>query len=173
MTKRRGIPALLGRRLALTVALVWLAAAAPGDAPEGVIVTGPASQQAATLNAAALARLPTTQESVGFMTEHGPQQANFSGPKLWDVLAAAGAIAADKPREQVRLVVLIEGSDGYTATLALGEIAPEFEGKTVLLALSQDGKPLAPGHWRVVVPGDKRGGRSVRDVVRVTVTVPK
>ena len=60
--------------------------------------------------------------------------------------------------------------DGYHAVLAVGEIAPEFEAKQVILSERMDGKPLDADHLRVVVPLDKRGSRSVRDVVRIEVT---
>jgi len=67
---------------------------------------------------------------------------------------------------------VILGRDGYRAVLALAEIAPEFEAKQVILADHIDGKPLDADHLRVVVPLDKRGGRSVGDVVRIEVTTP-
>jgi hypothetical protein len=41
-------------------------------------------------------------------------------------------------REQVSQSVVILGRDGYRAVLALGEIAPEFEGKQVILAERMD-----------------------------------
>lgn len=50
--------------------------------------------------------------------------------------------------------------------VAIGEIEPNLEGKQILVAYSRDGQPTEP---RLVVPGDKHGARSVRDVVRVTV----
>ncbi|MBV9825125.1 MAG: hypothetical protein JO001_05565 [Alphaproteobacteria bacterium] len=37
------------------------------------------------------------------------------------------------------------------------------------MAQQMDGKPLGPDHLRAVVPADKRGGRSVRDVVKIEV----
>ena len=101
---------------------------------------------------------------VAFGTEHGARQAMFEGPLLWTVLEHEGAIDPAKPREQVRLAVLVQGHDGYAATLALGEISPAFEGKQVILADKQDGQALPSGHYRLVVPGDRMGGRSVRDV---------
>jgi hypothetical protein len=56
--------------------------------------------------------------------------------------------------------------------LALGEIAPEFEVKQVILAERMDGKPLDAYHLRVVVSLDKRGGRSAWDVTHIEVTSP-
>jgi DMSO/TMAO reductase YedYZ molybdopterin-dependent catalytic subunit len=72
----------------------------------------------------------------------------------------------------VSQTIIILGRDGYRAVLALAEIAPEFEAKQVILAERMDGKPLDAEHLRVVVPLDKRGGRSVRDVARIEVIAP-
>lgn len=106
-------------------------------------------------------------------TEHGAHHARFEGPLLWSVIAHTGAVDASKPREQVRQTVLVTGSDGYTVILALGEISPDFAGKPVILADHVDGQPLAPEHLRLVVPGERRAGRSVRDVVRISVGIPQ
>jgi hypothetical protein len=88
---------------------------------------------------------------------------------LWDVLAASGAIEAIKPGEQVRLAVRITGAGGYTAIVALAEIAPQFAGRPVQLADRLNGALLPDHGLRLVVPEDKRGGRSVRDVVRIDI----
>jgi hypothetical protein len=72
--------------------------------------------------------------------------------------------------EQVSRTVVIIRTDGYRGALALGEIAQEFEGKQVILAERMDGQPLGASHLRIVVPLDKRGGRSVRDVARIDAT---
>jgi len=50
--------------------------------------------------------------------------------------------------------------------------APAFEGKPVILAERTNGQPLGAGHFRIVVPGDRRGGRSVRDVASIAVMSP-
>ena len=46
-----------------------------------------------------------------------------------------------------------------------------FENKNVILATRLNGKDLGPQHFRLVVPGDAKGGRSVRDVVRIEVSL--
>ena len=66
-------------------------------------------------------------------------------------------------------VLIATGRDGYTAALALAELDPVFEGKEVLIATTADGHAPEDGGLRLVVPGDQRGGRSVRDVVRIVV----
>lgn len=64
-----------------------------------------------------LAALKPITQRVGFMTDRGEQQNEWTGPLLWDVLAASGATDAIKPGEHVRLAVRVTGADGYTAML--------------------------------------------------------
>ncbi len=157
---------LMGGALALALLLGPCVARADDPAASGIAVAVDAGA-AVTLTPAELAQLPAVTAGAAFATEHGPRQASFEGPLLWSVLDHAHATPA-KAGEQVRRLVLLTGSDGYTALLALGEVSPAFEGKQVLVALRMDGKPL--DHPRIVVPGDKHGGRSVHDVVRIAVS---
>jgi DMSO/TMAO reductase YedYZ molybdopterin-dependent catalytic subunit len=152
--------------------LVALVAATPAAEPQGgITVVGP-SHPPVNVTLGELSRLPTTQIHTNFLTERGPHSASFEGPLLWAVLEKAGVIDPAQHRNQVSQTVVILGRDGYRAVLALGEIAPEFEAKQVILAERMDGKPLDADHLRVVVPLDKRGGRSVREVARIEVTAP-
>jgi DMSO/TMAO reductase YedYZ molybdopterin-dependent catalytic subunit len=162
------------QRVLLAVAVVLsVAVVAPLDAaqpPAPVTVTSP-SHAPLKLTAGDLARLPMVKVDVAFLTEHGERRASFEGPLLWTVLEKAGAVEA-RPRQQASQTVVVVGRDGYRAVLALAEIAPEFEGKQVILADRMNGQPLGEGHLRVVVPLDRRGGRSVRDVARIEVRAP-
>jgi DMSO/TMAO reductase YedYZ molybdopterin-dependent catalytic subunit len=160
---------LLASATVLSIAVVARLYAAEPAPPAPIIVTSP-SHAAVNLTTEDLARLPTAKVEVAFLTEHGERRASFDGPLLWTVLQKAGAVDPARPREQVSRTVVIVGRDGYRAALALAEISPEFEGKQVLLAERMDGKPLGEGHLRIVVPLDKRGGRSVRDVAQIEVT---
>jgi len=142
--------------------------AAPGPAADaGIVVSG--SGRDLTLTAAALAALPSVQLTVPAGTAPGARGRTFDGPLLWTVLARAGAVDPSKHQGDVRGTVVLTGRDGYAAVLALGELSPEFERKQVIVALRADGQPLDPGHLRVVVPGDKRGGRGVHDLVQIGV----
>jgi hypothetical protein len=154
--------------LVAPVAAAHLWAAEPKD---GITVIGP-SHTPVNVSLGELAGLPTMQIHINFLTERGPHSASFEGPLLWAVLEQAGVIDPANHRNQVSQTVVILGQDGYRAVLALGEIAPEFEAKQVILAERMDGSPLDGDHLRVVVPLDKRGGRSVRDVTRIEVTAP-
>lgn len=136
--------------------------------PTGLLVQR-AGQASRVIAADRIHALTPLTQAVSFATEHGEQHAEFTGPLLWDVLTASGVLEGVKPSEQVRLAVHVTGADGYTAVLALGEIAPEFGGRPVQIADQADGQPIPDHGLRLVVPGDHRGGRSVRDVVRIDV----
>ena len=137
-----------------------LAQTAPSPAP----VIARTIEQIVPVDAAVIGRLPSIEVRVSMLTGRGPQEATFSGVLLWSVLQGQGVVA-DDPKERLRRTLIVTGRDGWTAALALAEVDPEFEGKQVILATPRDGKPL-DNELRLVVPGDKRGGRSARDVVR-------
>ncbi len=120
----------------------------------------------ATVDPATVRRMPAVQVPVAFLTGHGTEQATYAGGLLWALLQQAGVLAPD-PRVRLHQAVLVTGRDGYAALVALAEIDPAFEGKPVILAWQRDGAALPGGELRLIVPGDRRGGRAVRDVVRV------
>jgi hypothetical protein len=136
--------------------------------PPGLLVHR-AGQASHVMSTDRIGELKPVNQTVAFNTEHGERQAEWTGPLLWDVLTASGAIESVKPPEQVRLVVRVTGADGYTAVVALAEIAPQFAGRPVQIADRLNGAPLPDHALRLVVPGDRRGGRSVRDVIRIDI----
>ena len=107
---------------------------------------------------------PITQQAA---VEHTDR--SWTGPLLWDVLVAAGAVDPAKPADVVHLGVRVVGADGWTAVFGLAELSPEFAGKAIQLADQMNGAPIPGQGLRLIVPGEHRGGRSVRDVVRVEV----
>jgi hypothetical protein len=72
---------------------------------------------------------------------------------------------------QVRRVVLVTGSDGYSVVFSLAELIPAIGNRTVWLALEEDGKPLtgtdAPA--RLIVPDDKMPARAVHQIASINV----
>jgi DMSO/TMAO reductase YedYZ molybdopterin-dependent catalytic subunit len=117
-----------------------------------------------------LRALPATTENVFFSTGHGPVNASFTGVLLWTVLERAGMKLDPKAHNAVlRKYVVVTGSDGYVALFSLGELDPEFGAAQVILAYQQDGKPLgaASGWLRLIVPGDKGGGRDVIKIATI------
>ncbi len=171
---RRAMPNLPAWRAilaALAVAMIAGTTIAPAE-NLGVTIEFPDAKTHANttraLGADDIAKLPSVTSEIAYDTGHGMQHATYAGPLLWALLAEAGALAGMDPREQAGHVVIVTGGDGYRAALALGEISPDFEGKSVLLANHRDGKPLGEGHWRLVIPGEHRGGRDVWDVATIS-----
>jgi len=130
------------------------------------ILVATSVEQTHTIDPAMVEKLPAVEEKISFLTEHGPEQATYAGALLWSVLDHAEILGGDR-RARLRRTIVVTGRDGYSAVLALAEIDPDFEGKHVLLAYRRDGQPIKGNALRLVVPGDRHGGRSVRDVVRI------
>lgn len=122
-----------------------------------------------TLDPATLAHMPPVATHVSFLTEHGTEAADYTGATLWSVLQQLGLITSTNPRDREKQAIVVTGHDGYAVVLAMAEIDPAFENKQVLLADEVNGHPMSAGEIRLVVPGDRRGGRSVRDVVRIDI----
>src|ERR1700688_4566745 len=98
----------------------------------------------------------------------------YSGTPLVEVLKAGGLLidpGMTGIRETVRMTVLVEASDGYRAAFSLAELDPELTDRVVLLADTKDGQPISSrdGPFRIIVPGEKRPVRWVRQVRTVTV----
>jgi hypothetical protein len=93
----------------------------------------------------------------------------MDGPAALGCAQPSGVVRNAGPRELAHLAVRVTGADGYSALIALGEIAPHFAGRQIQLAGQENGAPLPNRALRLVVPGDVAGGRWVRDVVRIDV----
>jgi hypothetical protein len=143
-----------------------IAGAKCGDG-SALLVTGRVMHQL-RLCPARLADYGNHTVSLSFKAANRTQMHKFSGSLLVDVLEAAGPrVKAGRKGDLSRFTVTAIGIDGYAATVAWGEIGPDFEGKQVLLAAIADGRAL--DRARLVVPGDTKGGRDVTDVVRLQV----
>ena len=117
-------------------------------------------QNSTTYDEESLGALPHSTENVTFLTKTGPQSGAFQGVLLWDLLNKAG-IKSDPTRDGQFQYVEVTGTDCYQVVLALGEINPGFGGEQVLVADGENGAPLGSdtGFARLIVPGDKFGGR--------------
>jgi hypothetical protein len=68
----------------------------------------------------------------------------------------------------------VRSSDGYTTLFALAEFGDAFSSRTLLVADSVDGAPIAGkfGPLRLIAPGDKRAGRWARMVSSIEIVQP-
>jgi hypothetical protein len=121
-----------------------------------------------TLSLDALRGLRPQTQSVTFQSSMGPQSHTYVGPTLIDIVTAADpAVDPADHHALLPVVVVATGAGDYTATVAWGEISPDFAATPVLVACTEDGNEL--DQPRLVMPGDIRGGRYVRDLTELRV----
>jgi Oxidoreductase molybdopterin binding domain len=149
------------------VAALALAGNHATAADQGIVVAR-SVEQTRTVDPAMVEQLPAIEQQLSFLTSHGPEQATYTGALLWSVLEHTEMLGGDR-RARLGHTIVVTGRDGYSAVLALAEIDPDLEGKQVLLAYRRDGQPIAGHTLRLVVPGDRHGGRSFRNVVRIEI----
>ena len=150
--------------MALLLALGSLAAQNPTPA---IQVTG-AVKQPLTLTADDLAKMPRASVKT---TSSGIETV-YEGVWLHEVLKRAGAPQGATLRGKALAgYVLAEAQDGYQVVFSLGELDPAFIDNEILLADTANGKALfgAQGRFRLVVPKDKPGARSVRMLTKLEV----
>jgi hypothetical protein len=155
----------LGRRAAL-ILVAWSAAVSAGNAQE-IAVQSEAGTRV-KIGAAEIAALPHQEISVD---DHG-KTVRFEGVPLRLVLEKGGVTFGDSLRgKRLSSCLLAEGADGYRVVIALPELDPAFTDRVILLADQADGHPLdsKQGPFRIVVPGEKRMARWVRQVTALRV----
>ena len=136
-------------------------------APPSIQVMG-AVKQPLTLSAGDLAKMPRASVRT---VSHGMETV-YGGVWLHEVLSRAGIPEGrDLRGKALASYVLAEAQDGYQVVFSLAELDPSFIDNQILLADTADGKPLSgtQGPFRLVVPKDKPGARSIRMLTRIEV----
>ncbi len=121
-------------------------------------------QKPMTVTAADLVAMPRITVTVAAVT--------YGGVLLDDVLKRAGVPTSSSLRgKALTTYILVEAQGGYQVVFSLGELDPSVTDNQIVLADSSDGKPLAEteGPFRLVIPKDKIGARSVRMLSRLRV----
>jgi hypothetical protein len=96
----------------------------------------------------------------------------YGGVALRDVLTAQGVPTGHDLRgKAMARCVVVDASDGYRVVFSLAELDPSFTDRIVLVADTRDGAPFDThdGPYHLIVPGDKREARWVREVTAVDV----
>ena len=154
-------------RFLLCAALAFAAPLMAQQAAPSIAVTGSVSQPL-TLTAADLATMPrqsVTTTSNGIAT-------TYEGVWLSDVLKKAGvAFESGMRGAALSTYVIASASDGYQVVFSAGELDPDMTDGQFLLADKANGKTLfgENGSFRLVVPKDKRGARSIRMLTSLNV----
>jgi DMSO/TMAO reductase YedYZ molybdopterin-dependent catalytic subunit len=159
--------------LALVLAILPDPTAAPGQDPaptsKVVLSVGGDVSRPLKLTTSEFTRLPRQTVRA---KDHDGKEAEFAGVPLVEVLKTAGVrFGQDLRGPALATYLVVEAADGYLAVFALPELDPAFTDRVILLADRRDGKPLdvREGTLRVVVPGEKRHGRWVRQVIALKV----
>jgi hypothetical protein len=151
---------------ALLILLTWATIVSASDAPEITIrneTSAPVKVRAAEITA-----MPHQKVSVD---DHG-KTVTFEGVPLRLVLEKGGVTLGDSLRgKRLSSCLLVEAADGYRVVIALPELDSGFSDRVILLADQADGHPLESkeGPFRIVIPGEKRIARWVRQVVALKV----
>jgi DMSO/TMAO reductase YedYZ molybdopterin-dependent catalytic subunit len=152
------------RRLFLGLIAAWTLWAQSGDV---IRITGDV-KQAVTLSAEDLSKMPRAT----VRTSGNGMETVYEGVWLHEALKKAGVPEGSELRgKALSTYVLAEAQDGYQVLFSLGETDPAFIDNEILLADTANGKALfgAQGRFRLVVPKDKPGARSVRMLTRLEV----
>jgi DMSO/TMAO reductase YedYZ molybdopterin-dependent catalytic subunit len=114
-----------------------------------------------------LKKMPAEHATVSYQTDRGVVSASFTGVLLWSLIGAAGGIDDSGKNAELRHAIRITAKDEYVVVTSTGELAPDFGNKAAIVAYERDGQPL--DGFRIVMPGDKHGGRNVRDVISISI----
>lgn len=173
------MPALKALAAAVAIAALSIGSASAdcngGYAPKLTIngaVTTPKTYSLADLRAMTPSKLTVSWYSGrdGLVTE------SYIGVPLFDLITAAGVVTNPKQKNDIlRATILATASDCYQAMVAMAEIMPNFGGEQAMVAYAYgDGTPLGPdeGMVRLIMPGDKSGGRDIYSTRTLTVRIP-
>ena len=92
------------------------------------------------------------------------------GPRVYDLLAAAGLASGPPERDGLEgKVVVATSGDGFTSVFAGAEIDPGLQGADVIVAVAGDAGALGEddGYMRLVAPQDRSMLRHVRGLARL------
>lgn len=128
------------------------------------------------LDQESLRRLPEHTVSVVMRCDDcdiKPERHVFTGVRLFDFLDPILSNPTGDSR-RLRLSIVVRAGDGYTASIAWGEIDPHFANKPALLAWERDGDSLPSGYepLQLIVPGDVNSGRCVHAIASILVHDP-
>ena len=94
----------------------------------------------------------------------------YEGVWIFEILKRAGVPQGDRLRGKALAgYILAEAKDGYTVLFSLAELDPSFVDSQILVVDTENGKPLAgdSGRFRLILPRDKGGARSVRMLTKL------
>jgi hypothetical protein len=152
--------------------LLCLAAAPATTQPGALLKVSGQVPHPLSLTAQALATMPHVTLAT---KDRDGKETSYSGVPIRTILDQAGVPSTQRMRNgAVALALVVEAADGYRAVFSLIEIDTQPADRPVLLADQRDSKPLVPPEapWRLIVPGDQRPTRWVRQVTTLRIAKP-
>ena len=123
--------------------------------------------QSSDWTVATLAALP--HKTVTVHNNHAKADETYSGVPLMDLLVKAG-VAAKPMGKDMAFYLVAEGTDGYKAVYSVAEVNPDVHDATVIVADTENGKPIAAdGPLKLVATRETRPARWVRNLAGVRV----
>ncbi len=89
---------------------------------------------------------------------------DYAGTSLTSVLRLAKSTVSAEDYRQENSYVIFRGTDGYQIIASWTELMDSPDGHRAMIGLERNGEPLpaSEGRFRLVLPGDKYVGRSVK-----------
>ena len=156
-------------RQAILISVI-LAVALPAwsqQATSSISVTG-AIAKPFTLTTADLAQMPRVMVTMS----NGGIETRYEGVWMHEILKRASVPLGEALRgKALATYVIAEAQDGYQVVFSVGELDPAMTNAEILVADTSNGKPLFGdnGTFRLVIPNDKRGARSVRMLTKLEI----
>jgi len=123
--------------------------------------------KSATYTPEQLTAMPQTTVTV--YNEHTKASETYTGVPLMDLLARLGVPTTPHGKE-MRLYFVAVGSDDYEAVYSVAEVNPSLHDATVIVADTENGKPLATdGPLKLIGTREKRPARWMRNLVAIRV----
>ena len=144
---------------------------APGKPSTSLVVT--VDGKAMTFTVAELKAMP--QSTLTAKNGHTSVDETYLGVSVGELLAKCGFAFDSKTAKRVyHSYVRAEGTDGYWVLFSASELMPMLRETGSVIALGVNGKPLGDeGEFKIVIAGEKRPARWVRNLRSLTVvTVP-
>jgi hypothetical protein len=168
--------ALSAALLLISVSAFPLHAACPGGVSKNFAVSGEVTKRA-VFDLSDLEQFPPAQQNVTYFAAGSVVTEAFTGVLLWDLLNKApvnGIVTNPNIKNDIlHKVIIVTGTDCYQSVFGAGEIDPFFGGSQIMVAYATGGKSLGDdGFARIVVPGDKAGGRFVSNIASIEVRDP-
>ena len=128
----------------------------------------------AVFNLSALQQFGPAQANVTYFAAGSVVTESFTGALLWDLLnnsPVSGIVTNPNIKNDIlHKVVIVTGTDCYQSVFGAGEFDPFFGGSQIMVAYATGGQSLGDdGFARIVVPGDKAGGRFVSNIAKIEV----